>query len=281
MTFSRNMSYACSVAALTLSTAAFAQDEDRYFDGPYISGTFGLESVDDSNSDSLVFDTDGDGTFEDTVRTGAGADAFSPGFCSGTPATGTATGCRGNRQEEGYSVRVGYDRHLGDGPLVVGLLVEGARPGIEESTTGFSTTPASYTIGREIDWAVTARGRIGFAPGEGRALFYGTGGAGYARIDHSFNTTNGANSFTPSNERDWQFGWQAGGGAEVMLTRNLGLGLEYLYSSYKDDDYNVAVGAGTAPATNPFLLESGGTDLRLSNDRFDFHALRASVNLRF
>ena len=126
-----------------------------------------------------------------------------------------------------------------------------------------------------------ARARLGVAPGEGRALFYATGGAGYARIDHSFSTSNGANSFTPDNERDWQFGWQAGGGAEVMLTRNLGLGIEYLYSRFNDDDYVVAVGPGTAPATNPFLLESGGTDMRLSNDKFDYHALRASVNLRF
>ena len=43
----------------------------------------------------------------------------------------------------------------------------------------------------------------------------------------------------------------------------------------------VAVGPGTAAATHPFLLDSGGTDMRLSNDRFDYHALRATVNLRF
>lgn len=272
---------AVGVTALMLSSTAFAQDEDRYFNGPYISGTFGLESLEDSRDDSIVFDTDGDGAFDDTVRTGAGADAFSPGFCGGRPVSANSAGCRGNRQNEGYAARIGYDRHLGDGPLVAGVLIEGARPGVEEFVSGFSTTPASYTIGREIDWAVTARARVGIAPGEGRGLFYVTGGAGYAQIDHSFTSSNGANSFTPDNRRDWQFGWQAGGGAEVMLTRNLGLGLEYLYSRYDDDDYTVAVGQGTAPATNPFLLDSGGTDLRFSDNRFDFHALRASVNLRF
>lgn len=277
----RYLSPVAGVTALLLSSTAFAQEDELYFNGPYISGTIGLESVEDGRSDSIVFDTDGDGTFTDTVNTAAGANAFSPGFCAGTPVAAGASGCRGNRQNEGYALRVGYDRHLGDGPIVAGVLIEGARPGVEEFTSGFSTTPASYTFGREIDWAVTARARLGISPGDGRGLFYATGGAGYARIDHSFTTSNGANSFTPDNVRDWQFGWQAGGGAEVMLTRNIGLGLEYLYSSYNDDDYNVAVGPGTAPATNPFLIENGGTDLRLSNDRFDFHALRATVNLRF
>lgn len=269
------------LTALMLPSTAVAQDDERYFNGPYISGTIGLESLEDSRNDTIVFDTDGDGSFDDTVRTVAGADAFSPGFCGGTPASANSAGCRGNRQNEGYAVRIGIDRHLGDGPIVAGVLVEGARPGVEEFISGFSTTPASYTIGRGIDWAVTARARVGFSPGDGRGLFYVTGGAGYARVDHSFTTSNGVNSFTPENRRDWQLGWQAGGGAEVMLTRNLGLGLEYLYSRYDDDDYTVAVGQGTAPATNPFLLDSGGTDLRFSDNRFDFHALRASVNLRF
>lgn len=279
--FSRYLTPAIGVTAIMLSSTAIAQEDERYFDGAYISGAIGLESVEDGRSDAIVFDTDGDGSFSDTVSTAAGADAFSPGFCGGTPVSAGTAGCRGNRQNEGYSVRLGYDRHLGDGPFVAGVLVEGARPGVEEFTSGFSTTPAAYTFGRELDWAVTARARLGISPGEGRGLFYVTGGAGYARIDHSFTTSNGTNSFTPDNERDWQFGWQAGGGAEVMLTRNIGLGLEYLYSSYNDDDYTVAVGPGTAPATNPFLIGSGGTDMRLSDDRFDFHALRATLNLRF
>lgn len=277
----RYITPATGLVALMLSSVAFAQEDERYFNGPYVSGSIGLEFAEDGRNDSIVFDTNRDGTFDDTVRTVAGADAFSPGFCAGTPVAVGAAGCRGNRQKEGYALRVGYDRQLGNGPIVAGVLVEGSRPGVEEFTSGFSTTPASYTFGREIDWTVTGRARLGISPGDGRGLFYATGGAGFARIDHSFSTSNGANSFTPANESDWKFGWQAGGGAEVMLTRNLGLGLEYLYSSYKDDDYVVAVGPGTAAPTNPFLLESGGTDMRLSNDRFDFHSLRATVNLRF
>jgi outer membrane immunogenic protein len=273
--------FACGVAAVTCSTAAFAQEEERYFDGVYVSGAIGTEFAEDDRDDRILFDTNQDGNFNNNVNTVTGANAFAPGFCAGTPISAASATCRGNRQDEGYALRLGVDKHLGDGPFVAGVLIEGAKPGVEEFTTGFSTTPASYTFAREIDWSATARARLGIAPGSGRALLYATGGAGFARIERSFTTSNGANSFTDENEEDWKFGWQAGGGAEVMLTRNLGLGLEYLYSRYNDDDYTVAVGPGTAPATNPFLLESGGTDMRLSNDKFDYHTLRGTVSLRF
>lgn len=277
----KKMSYACSIAALTFATSAIAQEDERYFNGFYISGAIGSENAADGIGDSILFDTNRDGNFDNTVRTAAGADAFSPGFCRGSANSIPDATCNRNSNRWGYSLRAGVDKHLGDSPIVVGALIEGSRPGVREFTTGFSSTPASYTFGREIDWAVNGRARIGFAPGEGRGLFYATGGAGFANIQRSFTSSNTANSFTPSDENNWKFGWQAGGGAEIMLTRNLGIGLEYLYSSYNDDDYTVAVGPGTAPATNPFLLESGGTDMRLSNDRFDFHALRGTVSLRF
>lgn len=272
-----------STATVALAAApAMAQQDDRYFDGVYISGVISGDTAQNNQNDRILFDTDRDGAFDDNVLTTANANAFSPGFCAGNATSPRPnTGCADNDLDEGYALRIGFDQHLGNGPIVAGLLIEGSKPGVEEFTTAFSTTPASYTFGREIDYTVAARARIGIAPGDGRGLFYATGGAGYARIDRSFSTSNGANSFTPSDARNWEFGWQAGGGAELMLTKNIGLGLEYLYSRYDDEDYTVAVGQGTAPATNPFLLVSGGTDMKVSNDDFDYHSLRASLNFRF
>ncbi len=281
MTATTSLRTMCALAALACPASAFAQSEDRYFDGFYISGAVGVESVDDRSQDQIRFDTNRDGSFDDTVRTGTGADAFAPGFCNGSPTDVARAECAGNDTEVGYALRIGADRHLGNGPLVAGVLIEGSLPGIEESTTGFSSTPASYTFSREIDVAVNARARIGFAPGEGRALFYGTGGVGFAKVDRSFTTSNAVNSFASQNEDGWAFGWQAGGGAEVMLSRNIGLGLEYLYSRYDDDDYFVEIGAGTALPTNPFLTNGGGTNIRPSNNRFDYHSLRATLNFRF
>lgn len=265
-----------------LSTPAMAQEEDRYFNGVYISGAFSGDTAQTNRDDRILFDIDGDGAFDDNVLTTTGANAFSPGFCSGNAVSARQeTGCADNDLDEGYALRIGFDQHLGNGPVVAGLLIEGSKPGVEEFTSGFSTTPASYSFAREIDYTVAARARVGIAPGDGRGLFYATGGVGYARIDRDFATTNGANTFTPSDDRSWEFGWQAGGGAELMLTRNIGLGLEYLYSRYDDEDYTVAVGRGTAPATNPFILASDGTDMRLSNDDFDYHSFRATLNFRF
>lgn len=259
-----------------------AQDADRYFDGFYVGGAIGAEAPEDSRTDRFVFDTDQDGNFDNTVVTTTGADAFSPGFCTGSvPGNNRASGCGDDGLEVGYAARIGYDARIGDGPFVAGVLVEGAKPGVSDFTTAFSTTPASYTIESEIDYSVMARGRLGFSPGDGRGLFYVTGGVGYARVENNFTTTNGANSFTSIDDRDWQFGAQVGGGAELMLTRNVGLGVEYLYSTYDNDEYVVAVGPGTAGATNPFLLASGGTNLANAENDLDYHSLRGTLSFHF
>jgi len=279
----RQIIFRSAIAGVALiATPVFAQDAGPYFDGFYVGGSVSADTPNDSRDDRIVFDTDRDGEYDDFVRTTTGADAFGPGFCRG-PGSGATRGqsCGGNDLELGYAARIGYDKRLGDGPLVAGVLIEAAKPGVEDFTTAFSTTPASYTIERDIDYSVMARGRLGVSPGDGRGLFYVTGGVGFARVDHTFTTTNGANSFNSNNARDWQFGGQVGGGAEVMLTRNVGLGLEYLYSSFEDEDHFVAVGPGSAPATNPFLLASGGTNLRVGEDRLDYHSLRATLNFHF
>lgn len=269
-------------AALAFSgsaTVLHAQDRDAHFDGPYVSGIVGLAAKNNDRGDALVFDTNRDGTFNDTVATAVGANAFSTGFCNGAAVGATAAGgCTHDRDRIEYGGRIGYDMRNGD--FVVGALFEVSRNNSRDFTTGFSTTPASYTIARRLDHALSLRARAGFTPGGG-ALFYATGGASYAKIDHDFRTTNTANSFAEINDGKRVWGWQAGGGGEIMLTDNVSLGLEYLYNRYRDRKYSVAVGPGTAPATNPFLLASGGTNLRSSDRNFDFHSLRATIGLQF
>ena len=63
---------------------------------------------------------------------------------------------------------------------------------------------------------------------------------------------------------------------------HLSLGLEYLYTSVKDDDFDVRVGQGNAPATSPFLTGSpNGTDVRRSEDDFKVGSLRLTAAYRF
>lgn len=281
----RKLTIAAAIAAgSALSAPAMAQTTtpSDHFNGPYIQGSIALDQNGSRAGDRLVFDGNGDGNFGDVVRTTTGADAFSPGFCNGRGIGPRADqGCADDNNDFGYGVRLGYDRRIGGGDFVVGGLIEGWKSESIDYTTGFSTTPANYVIARQLDHAVSARARLGYSPGDGRGLFYVTGGASYGDIDHDFLTTNGANAFTPTDD-EWEFGWQAGGGAELMVLDNVSLGIEYLYSRYDDDSYSVNVSQGTAPATNPFLIGgAGSTDLRNSSNRFDIHSLRATVGFHF
>jgi outer membrane immunogenic protein len=279
-----NLALAASAAAIALAasaTPAMAQyDRDSHFDGPYVSGTIGMAAKNNDNGDRIVFDTNGDGKYRDVVATTTGANAFGPGFCHGISGGVTpAAGCSGDENHWEFSGRIGYDKRVWNN-LVGGLLVEVSGASSKDRVTAFSITPARYTLSRDLKYAVSLRGRVGYTPGGG-ALFYLTGGPAYAKVDHGFSTTNTTNAFTEVNDGKWIFGGQVGGGAEVMLTNNVSLGLEYLFNSYIDDKYHVRVTQGTAPATNPFILTSGATRMRPSNTNYDFHSLRASLSYQF
>lgn len=268
-------------AATLLAAPAMAQDNrDRSqdFNGPYVSVGGGGTLQGSDHGETLLFDTNLDGSYGDTVRTVGGADAFAPGFCGGA-ATGTANiGCRNDKDGAEYFGRLGYDRRMGN--FVLGAVIEGGRSEARDSVSGFSTTPANYVMSREADWQANARLRAGYTPGGG-ALFYVTGGGAYAKLDNKFATSNAVNSFT-DNGRTNGWGYTVGGGTEVMLTSRIGLGLEYLYTDIKDDDYTVNVGAGTAdPATNPFLQAGAGTDIRRSDPHFRTHSIRGTLSYRF
>jgi outer membrane immunogenic protein len=269
-----------AVATAIASTPVMAQEIDtsKTFDGPYVSGTIGISAQPNDRNETLVFDTTGDGNFDNTVNTVAPADAFSPGFCGGAAiGNSPAQGCRSDKDGLEYFGRFGFDKRMGS--FVIGALVEGGRTELRDSVSGFSTTPASYTATREADYNINARLRAGYTP-NGGILFYATGGGAYAKLDNSFTTTNRANSFS-DNGRTNAWGYQVGGGAEAMVLNNVSIGLEYLYTSLSDDDYVVNVGPGTAGPTNPFLIQNGQTDLRRSNNDLNTHSIRFTTSLRF
>lgn len=286
MKFAHLATTALGLAAVAAAFPAGAQEiatstpeRDSHFNGPYVQAFGGLSTRGNDNGDSLRFDTDGDGRYDNTVNTAAGDNAFSPGFCNGRARGATpADGCRNDKDGAEYGVRFGYDKRMGN--FVVGGLVEGVKSEARDATSGFSTTPASYVIQRKLDYGLSGRVRAGYTP-NGGALFYVTGGGGVAKIDHSFLTTNTVNSFDPQRNNRLAWGWQAGGGAEIMVTNKVSLGLEYLYNRYSDNKYNVEVGPGTAPATNPFLIDSGSTRIKGGDKNFDYHSLRATVGYRF
>lgn len=270
---------AASIAAMAFAPVAHAQstDDDAPFNGAYIGVAGGYDVQPNDDGSRILFDRNGNG-FNDQVTTATGANAFSPGFCNGRATSSAPTRCANDRDDWSYYARAGVDSQMGN--LVVGFVGEFGKSEISDSVSAFSTTPASYTMTRSIAWEAGARARLGFAANT--TLFYGTFGPGYARIDREFATSNTANAFTGSGKRN-QWGYQAGGGIEQKLGRNFSIGLEYLYHDYNDDDYRVRATAGSAPATNPFILppNTSGTDFARSDTDFRWHSMRATAAFRF
>lgn len=269
---------AAAVGALTAASAAQAQTAGDWT-GPYIGGVAGYGwQAGNTDDESIVFDTNLDGTYGDTVRTGTGADAFAAGFCDGRTYNPTrADGCGGDEGGPEFGVRMGYDWQFGN--IVAGVLGEAVRADVKDSVTAFSGTPAAYTMTRELDGLLAARARVGYAAGN--TLPYITGGYAWADMGRSFSTTNTANTFTQVSESSkWTDGWQLGGGVEHKITSDLSLGLEYLYTRLDDDGYTVRASGG--PAGGPFTSVNGaGTDFNRTSDEFNIHSVRMAATYRF
>ncbi|APR54395.1 porin family protein [Sphingomonas koreensis] len=265
-----------SIAAIAFATPALAQDREAEFDGFYIGASVGYSVQNNDVGERILFDRGSNGSFGETITTAGGANAFSPGFCNGAATSNLNTACTNDKDGIDYHLRLGGDRQYGK--FVVGFVVEGGKSDIRDSVSAFSTTPAFYTMTREIEWNAALRARAGYTLGP-KTLAYATFGGTYAKLDHSFTTGNTANSFAVVGSDD-AWGWQAGGGIEQKLGRHVSVGVEYLYSRYNDDDARIRVTQGTAGATNPFVL-AGGTDFRRDTNRFDFHSMRATLAFRF
>ncbi|MBY9063505.1 outer membrane beta-barrel protein [Sphingomonas yunnanensis] len=275
-----------TAAALLAAYAlpATAQESDGGFSGIYVgaAGGYDVQPNDGANS-RVLFDRNLDGEYGDVVRTGSGADAFSPGFCGGqasnqlSPANGGR--CTKDKDDWAYYGRIGVDAQRGR--IVVGLVGEFGTTNITDGVSAFSGTPASYVFNRGVDWEAGVRARAGYTPND-TTLFYGTAGPGYARIDRAFGSTNTTNTFEGSGKRN-QFGLQGGGGVEQRLGRHFSIGLEYLYHQYTDNDYVVrATGAAGTPFTNANNGgNASGTDFIRSDDKFRWHSLRATAAFRF
>lgn len=264
------------LGAAALAPSAWAQTTD--WTGLYVGGQVGLAKA-LGDTETIQFDTDRDGNFNDTVNTALGVNAFGPGFCQGAAQGATpADGCRMGKDENlNYGVRAGYDWQFGN--FVVGAVGEYSRLNIGTDVSAFSTTPASYTFTRDLHAVAALRARAGYA--FGNSLLYATGGWAWGDMARSFSTTNGVNSFSGSADDDPQ-GYQVGAGWEQKLgvASNWSVGVEYVWTQLEDDAV-VAVGPGTAPATNPFLLvDATGTDMRRSNEDFEFGQLAITLNWR-
>lgn len=271
-------SFVLAAAGAVAVPAAAQEPADGGWNGVYIGGSFGGSLQSSDNRSSVLFDTNLDGTYGDTVNTAAGANAFSPGFCGGKATGAAPVNCRNDKDGIEYFGHVGYDRQMGR--MVLGVVGEFGKSEIRDSVSAFSTTPAFYAFDRTMKYNAGLRARAGYTPND-RTLFYATGGGAYAKIKNRFTTSNGANSFSDNGNSD-AWGWSVGGGVDQKIGRHLSFGVQYLYTQLNDKDYVVHVGPGTAPATNPFLLvNSAGTDMTRSDNKFRYHSIRGTMAFHF
>ena len=78
-------------------------------------------------AETISFDTNLDGAFADTVRTAAGASAFSPGFCGGLAINAMAVaGCTNDKNGTEIGIRGGVDRSQGPAPATNAFILVNA-----------------------------------------------------------------------------------------------------------------------------------------------------------
>ncbi len=262
----------------TLWLIAVESGSAQTWTGGYVGGSIGGIVAAGNADETVIFDTGLDGTFADTVRTGAGADAFSPGFCGGLAVNAVAAnGCTDDDTGMDVGGRAGYDWQWGR--VVIGGLTDIGRVDVTDSVSAFSTTPAFYSFTREVKMLAAFRGRAGLAMN--RVLVYGTAGAVSADLDLPFTTSNAVNTFVARADRERVWGSQAGGGVEVRVAGHWTVTGEYLWTSIDDRERSTVRSQGPAPATNPFILvNAAGTDLQRS-DRLQLQSFRAGLSYRF
>lgn len=263
-----------AIVALAAASPALAD-----WSGGYVGLYGGTQTDPDDSNDRILFDTNLDGNFGDVIRTTAGVDAFSAGFCDGVAQDRTpAAGCAANSGGADWGIRGGYDWESNG--FVYGVVFDYGRSDARDAVAAFSITPARYTMLRKVDDVLALRGRAGFTFGDGDNLVYGTAGFARANIENFFATSNAVNTFTPNGDSDAD-GYQYGIGYERRLWENVSVGIEYMHTSLEDDETRVRV-SGPAPATNPFILvNTAGTDFARSDDDFDLDSFRLTASWRF
>jgi outer membrane immunogenic protein len=266
---------ATAAGALFGGVPAMAQSAD--WTGPYVGGRLGYTSQPNDKNETILFDTDLDGNFGDVVQTVSGADAFSRGFCGGATSNPRATNCRDSDGTE-WAVHAGYDVQFG--AIVVGVVGEYGRSDIEDGVSAFSSTPAVYTFNRRLRDHGSVRARAGLALGN--TLAYATGGLAYGKVRRSFTTSNTVNTVTESGNDEDTYGYRVGGGVEQRFSGGFSLGVQYLYTSLKDDEFQARLGGANVPVTNPFIQRNReGTDFRRSGNRFNSANLSVVASFRF
>ncbi len=131
-------------------------------------------------------------------------------------------------------VQAGYNYMLPN-RVTVGAEVDASFPsfqslsGLSIGGTSTFTSPSQglETLSETVLWSGTARGRVGYAPGDW--LFYATGGLAWTYDQQTLTQLATGDSQSPFL---WRFGWAAGAGFEVPVAPHWTGRVEYLFTDY-------------------------------------------------
>ena len=116
------------------------------------------------------------------------------------------------------------------GPVVFGLEGDISATNKKGSAVEFPPNAVFHNEVRE-HWLSTFRGRIGYA--HDNWLLYATGGGALANVENTI----GSVAVGEISDKQWHWGWTAGGGVEVKLTQDWTAKVEYLYVGLQDKSY--------------------------------------------
>jgi opacity protein-like surface antigen len=263
-------------AALMGASSAAAQSAVDW-SGPYVGLNMGWNWANTSKDNPSL-------TVNQLTGVGTGS-----GVATAPPTT--ISGYSGRVHDNGFTggAQVGFNAVAG--PVVWGLEADARGlndnidvqraymlPGAGAATSSLVTQRSD----QQARWSTSLRGRVGFA--SGRALFYATGGPAWVNMRQTtaytyapavtpeVSAANPGVAFGPVSNgfshTETRRGWTVGGGAELMHTQRIALGLEYRHTWA--DGFK-----GDPPSSAP--------DVVFADGRSDFHedAVLARVNVKF
>ena len=137
--------------------------------------------------------------------------------------------------------------------------------------------PFTNTMGVNVDWFTTLKGRIGYASGPW--LIYGAGGGVWAR--ENFTALLGQVAGTTLTAAGTRSGWVAGAGIEYALNPNWSVGLAYDYMELNGSSSGSGSGSGDGGLLRIIPPPPGGPPVFTSKLSQNIQTIKFTVNYRF
>jgi outer membrane immunogenic protein len=134
--------------------------------------------------------------------------------------------------------QIGYNFQSGN--IVWGVEVDSAWADLGKSNTIFFGA-SSLTSETKIDYMGSARGRVGYAPGN--ALWYATGGVAWMHNEISFSAVVPPFAVGIASDNT-HVGWTVGAGVEWAFLPSWSAKVEYLYADYGSQTYFSGIAGG-------------------------------------